>query len=255
MPNLIVSNDSKCALVVADTKGVALFSNVTFGVKPIATNSRCFNEADQAFTQKTVDEWLKERMIQPSTSPWKAQTVVVKNELNCRKKRLCVDYSQTFNIFTELDGYPLPRIDDMINELSKYKVLWTFDLQSAYHQIRLTPSDCKYTVFEGKLFEFTRNPFCVKKIPTQMCKFIEKENLMGAFSYLDNITVAGHDQANYDCNQTSFLKAICRGDFTLNNNKTISSVKHINILGYVVGNLKLNQIRSDCASCKFSYAL
>ena len=61
--DLIVSNDSKCSLVVADTKGVALFSNVTFGVKPIATKLRCFNEANRVFTQKTVDKWLKEGII------------------------------------------------------------------------------------------------------------------------------------------------------------------------------------------------
>ena len=158
-PDLIVSNDSKCALAVADTKEATLFSNLTPGVKPIATKSRRFNEADRVFIQKTVDEWLKEGIIQPSSSPWRAQVVVVENELNCHKKRLCVDYSQTINIYiyTQLDAYPLPRIDDMINELSKYKVFSTFDLRRAYHQIKLTPSDCKYTAFEanGKLFEFT----------------------------------------------------------------------------------------------------
>ena len=72
-----------------------------------------------------------------------------------------------------------------------------------------------------------------------MCKFIEKENLMSAFSYLNNITVAGHGQAQYDCNETSFLMAICRRDFTLNDNKTISSEKHITILGYAVGSLTI----------------
>ena len=106
----------------------------------------------------------EEGIIQPSSSPWRAQVVVVKNELNCHEKRLCVDYSQTSNIYTELEAYPLPRIDDMINELSKYKVFLTFDLGSAYHQIKLTLSDCNYTASgaNGKLFEFTRIPFGVK---------------------------------------------------------------------------------------------
>ena len=76
----------------------------------------------------------------------------------------------------------------------------------------------------------------VAEFQRKMCEFIEKENLVSAFSYLDNITVAGHDQAEHDRNVISFLKAICRRGFTLNDNKTISSVKHINILGYVVGN-------------------
>ena len=61
------------------------------------------------------------------------------------------------NIYTELDAYPLPRIDDMINELSKYGAFSTFDLRSAYHQIRIVESDRKYTAFEanGELYEWT----------------------------------------------------------------------------------------------------
>ena len=85
-PDLIVSNDSKCALDVADTKEATLFSNLTPGVKPIATKSRRFHEADQVFIQKTVDEWLKEGIIQPSSSPWRVQVLVVKNELSLKKK-------------------------------------------------------------------------------------------------------------------------------------------------------------------------
>ena len=47
--NLIVSNDSKCALAAAVTKEATLFSNLIPGVKPIATKSRPFNEADRVF--------------------------------------------------------------------------------------------------------------------------------------------------------------------------------------------------------------
>ena len=67
------------------TKEATLISNLTPGVKPIATKSRCFNEADRVFIEKTVKEWLKEGIIQPSLSPWRAQ-VLVKNELNCHRK-------------------------------------------------------------------------------------------------------------------------------------------------------------------------
>ena len=56
--------------------------------------------------------------------------MIARDELQWHKKRMCIDYSQT-----ELDAYPLPRIDDLINKLSQYKVFSTFDLKSAYHQI------------------------------------------------------------------------------------------------------------------------
>ena len=74
---------------------------------------------------------------------------------------MCVDYSQTINKFTYLDAYPLPRLEDQINELSKYHFFSTLDLTSAYHQIPLLTEDKPYTAFkaDGKLFQFTRLPF------------------------------------------------------------------------------------------------
>lgn len=57
--------------------------------------------------------------IEPST-PWRAQVVVTKSE--SRKKHLAIDYSETINRFTLLEGYPLPRIDDTVNKIGQYRV-------------------------------------------------------------------------------------------------------------------------------------
>ena len=69
------------------------------------------------------------------------------------KQRHCIDYSETINLFTLLDAYSLPRIDDLINRLASYKIFPTFDLKCAYHQITIDESDKPYTAFEacGKL--------------------------------------------------------------------------------------------------------
>ena len=87
--------------------------------------------------------------------------MIARDELQRHKKRMCIDYSQTINLFTELDAYPLPRIDDVVNKLSQYKVFSTFDLKSAYRQIPLRESETKFTVFEalGDLYEFVVLPF------------------------------------------------------------------------------------------------
>ena len=153
-----------------------------------------------------------------------------------------MDYSQTINFYTELDAYPLPRIDDMVNELAKYTVFSTFDLRSAYHQIKIVESDCKFTAFEanGRLYEFTRIPFGVKNgvaaFQRVISEFIERENLKDVFPYLDNVTVAGRTQEYHGANVKLFLDAIHRNNFTLNETKTISSVNRVQILGYVVEN-------------------
>lgn len=43
---------------------------------------------------------------------------------------MCVDYINTVNLFTELDAYPLPRIETFVNKLADY---WVFDLKSSYY--------------------------------------------------------------------------------------------------------------------------
>ena len=196
-PDLVVTQDSHCLLTIANTPEVSLFSNLSADAKPITTPSRRYNQEDRSFIPENVDKLLKDEVIRPSSSPRRAQVVIVTDEFNRHKKRMCVDYSQTINIFTDLDAYPLPRIDDMVNELAKYSVFSTFDLRSAYHQIKIAESNCKFIAFEanGKLYEFTRIPFGVKNgvaaFQRTITEFIERENLKGAFPYLDNVTIAG----------------------------------------------------------------
>ena len=59
---------------------------------------------------------LKESIIKPSLSPWRAQVVVIKDEYH--RKRLAIDCSQTINRFTLLDAFTLPRIIDMVNKIA-----------------------------------------------------------------------------------------------------------------------------------------
>ena len=239
-PDLVVAPKSHCLTTAAKLPDVSLFSNVTEDAVPIATKSRRFNQDDRAFIQNNIDELLTEGIIRASSSPWRAQVLIVKDEYNRHRKRMCIDYSQTINIYTELDAYPLPRIDDMVNQLAQYHVFSTFDLKGAYHQVAIKESDSKYTAFEanGKLYEFTRIPFGVKNgvaaFQRAISQFVENENLKDVYPYLDNITVAGRTQEEHDKNVESFLNALHRNNVTLNDSKTIHSVNSINILGYVV---------------------
>ena len=52
------------------------------------------------------------------------------------------------NLYTELDAYTLPLINDMVNILALYQVFSTFDLKSAYHRVPIKDDDRKYTGFE-----------------------------------------------------------------------------------------------------------
>ena len=75
-------------------------------------------------------------------------------------RRMVIDCSKTINRFTQLDAYPLPHIDDMVNELAHNNVFSTVDW-SAHHQLELDPKDRAYTVCQSgnELFQWRRLPF------------------------------------------------------------------------------------------------
>ena len=176
---------------------------------------------------------MSDGVIELSTSPWRAQVVVVKSAVPSNKKRLCVDYSQTINQYTELDAYPLPRIDDMINNLAHYRVFSTFDLKSAYHQIPIKETDKHYTAFEanGNLYQFCRIPFGVTNgvavFQRLMDKLVTDECLKDTFPYLDDITVAGRTQEEHDANVKAFYDVVHRHKLTLNDSKSVLSEHYI----------------------------
>ena len=80
-------------------------------------------------------------IVEPSTSPWRAQFVVVNKDNNNHKKRLCIDYRQTINKFTLLDAYPLLRIQTVANSATQYNCFSSLDVKNAYHQVPILPEE------------------------------------------------------------------------------------------------------------------
>lgn len=139
---------------------------------------------------------------------------MAKDENNRHRKRLCIDYSQTINLHTNLDAYPLPKIDEMVNKLSKYKVFSTYDLKSAYHQIPIQKSERMYTAFEGlgELYESCVLPFgvtngvpCFQRV---MNDLVNEERLKNNFLYFDNVTIGGADKADFERNNAVFQEMV-----------------------------------------------
>ena len=76
-PDLIVANDKICSVAAATTEKVSLFSNLSRGYRPIATKCQRYNQEDRKLIQNQVDQRLKEGIIQPNSSPWQAQVIIV----------------------------------------------------------------------------------------------------------------------------------------------------------------------------------
>ena len=88
--------------------------------------------------KKQIDELSEKGYIRPSTSPWAALVLFVEKKDGTR--RMCIDY-RALNEVTIKNKYPLPRIEDLFDELIGASVFSKIDLRSGYHQIRIRPSD------------------------------------------------------------------------------------------------------------------
>ena len=153
---------------------------------------------------------------------------------------MVINYSQKVNSFTHLDAYPLPRIDELINEIAKTKYYSTVDLKSAYYQVPLAKEDKELTAFEanGKLYQYCRMSFGVSNGVSTFQRIIdnlsEKYNLKQTYAYLDNVTLTGIDKNEHDENLKALLDAAkCEG-FTFNESKSVYAVTELDLLGYRV---------------------
>ena len=226
----------------------SLFTNLTPDCRSIAVKSQRHIILDTKFIQSEISQILKEGVIERSQSLWLAQTLVVTPENH--KKRL-VDYSQTINQFTLLDAYPLPRIEDMVNEIASYQVFSTLDLTSVYHQVAIKPEEWKYSAFEaaGSLYQFCWIPFGVTNgvasFQQVMDNIIKREDLNGIYAYINNVTICGQNQAEYDLNLKEFMNSVVKYGLTLNKNKCLYLLTSIDLLGYTIskGSVKPNPDR------------
>ena len=131
-----------------------------------------------------LQELQTKGFIRPSTSPWGAPVLFVKKKDG--SLRLCVDYRK-LNRVTVKNKYPLPRIDDLFDQLCGACYFSKIDLRSGYHQLRVRETDIPKTAFRTRYghYEFVVMPFGLTNAPAA---FMDMMNRIYR-PYLDHFVV------------------------------------------------------------------
>jgi hypothetical protein len=134
--------------------------------------------------KKQLTEIQEAGYIHPSSSHWGASVLFVQKKDG--SQGMCVDY-RTLNDVTVKNKYPLPRIEDLFDQMKGARVFSKIDLRSGYHQMKIRPSDIPKTDFSTRygLYEFTVMSFGLTNVPAYFMNLMNKVFI----EYLDRFVV------------------------------------------------------------------
>ena len=143
------------------THGIELVPNAKIPPRKLYRQS----VSELAETKKQLTEYINAGHIRPSTSPFGAPILLVKKKDGTM--RMCIDY-RGLNDITVKNIFPIPRIDDLHDQLGKAHYFTKLDLYSGYHQIQITTGDEYKTAFTSQYgtYKFTVMPFGLTNAPS-----------------------------------------------------------------------------------------
>ena len=141
--------------------------------RPVKQPARRMPFAVRQEVARQLHEMQQGGVIQPSSSPWASPVVMVRKRDGSH--RFCMDYHQ-LNAVTKADTFPLPHIDDLLDQLGASRYLSSIDLASGYWQIRMHSESVEKTAFVTLhgLYEFRVMPFGLTNAPAVFQQLMER---------------------------------------------------------------------------------
>ncbi|GJT47702.1 putative nucleotidyltransferase, ribonuclease H [Tanacetum coccineum] len=184
-----------------------------------------------------LQELADRGFIRPSTSPWGAPVLFVKKKHG--SFRMCIDY-QELNKLTVKNRYPLPRIDDLFDQLQGSSTYSKIDLRSGYHQLRVKDEDIPKTAFRTRYghYEFQVMPFGLTNAPAvfmdlmnRVCKpYLDKFVIV----FIDDILIYSHNKEEHADHLRIILELLKKEKLYAKFSKCDFWISIVQFLGHVI---------------------
>ncbi|KAJ9545162.1 hypothetical protein OSB04_024869 [Centaurea solstitialis] len=184
-----------------------------------------------------LQELLDKGFIRPSTSPWGAPVLFVKKKDGTM--RMCIDYRE-LNKVTVKNKYPLPRIDDLFDQLQGAKFFSKIDLRSGYHQLKVRKEDIPKTAFRTRYghyeflvmsFGLTNAPAAFMDLMNRVCRpYLDKFVIV----FIDDILIYSKTAEEHGDHLRKILEMLKRERLYAKFSKCEFWLKEVQFLGHVV---------------------
>nr|GEV63980.1 hypothetical protein [Tanacetum cinerariifolium] len=185
--------------------------DLVLGASPIARASYRLAPAEMQELSTQLQELSDIGFIRPSSSPWGAPILFVKKKDG--SFHMCIDYDK-LNKLTVKNRYPLPRIDDLFDQLQGSRFYSKIDLRSGYHQLRVREEGIPKTAFRTRYghYEFQVMPFGLTNAPAvfmdlmnQVCKpYLDRFVIV----FIDDILIYSKNRKEHEGHLKLILKLL-----------------------------------------------
>ncbi|KAL0558732.1 hypothetical protein IC582_003314 [Cucumis melo] len=207
------------------------------GTVPISRAPYWMAPAELKELKVQLQELLDKGFIRPSVSPWGAPVLFVKKKDG--SMRLCIDYRE-LNKVTVKNRYPLPRIDDLFDQLQGATVFSKIDLRSGYHQLRIKDEDVPKTAFRSRYghYEFIVMSFGLTNAPAVFMDLMNRvfREFLDTFVivFIDDILIYSKTEAEHEEHLRMVLQTLRDNKLYAKFSKCEFWLKQVSFLGHVV---------------------
>lgn len=205
--------------------------------KPVVYRPYRLSHPEREKVRGLVDNLLENGIIRDSHSPFASPILLVKKRTG--GERLCVDY-RGLNKQTIKNKYPLPRVEDQLDNLCGSSYFTSLDMASGYYQIPMKENSIAKTAFitpDGH-FEYLRMPFGLVNAPAVFQNLVNQvlgpSRFTTALPYMDDILVPSVDYDDGFDNLQNVLCLLRKANLTLQLSKCYFFQTHVNYLGHEI---------------------